>query len=299
MGGQRALIGAWEGRVSVVWPGIGMSPVLNPSENGYNSRAKGRSELSTISDRSTLEISLPGGATWNPIMPLNGPIPPKRDSDIRRAKADDTLNFLIPGAFSSGNLDYRIRVFDSAHPDHPGYTSGRVQDTLGFTAVEPLRVRGVGVRYTGKDSSGNPTDIAAPDVAALRGTLSFVQKNYPVGQIFITGFDVIDYDGDFTDESGDGCGSGGSTNKLRVNLRRAAALVAAASSAPIHHSAQVYVGSPAQHWSLGSTASRAPSAAGRRSDHSLSPHVRCPHTAGRSAAGGSVVSTPAELGDRR
>jgi len=155
-----------------------------------------------------LEIRLPGGATWNPIMPLNGPIPPKRDSDIRRAKADDTLNFLIPGAFSSGNLDYRIRVFDSAHPDHPGYTSGRVQDTLGFTAVEPLRVRGVGVRYTGKDSSGNPTDIAAPDVAALRGTLSFVQKNYPVGQIFITGFDVIDYDGDFTDESGDGCGSG-------------------------------------------------------------------------------------------
>src|SRR5205823_5737433 len=31
---------------------------------------------------------------------------------------------------------------------------------------------------------------------------------YPVGQIFITGFDVIDYDGDFTDKSGDGCGSG-------------------------------------------------------------------------------------------
>src|SRR5512134_3278467 len=55
-----------------------------------------------------------------------------------------------------------------------------------------------------------------------------------------------------------------SANTPRVNLRQAAALVAAASTDPIHHSAQVYAGSPAQRWSLGSTASRAPSAAGRR-----------------------------------
>jgi hypothetical protein len=67
-----------------------------------------------------LEIRLAGGAIWNSITPLNGPISPKRDSDISRANADDTLNFLIPGAFSSGNLDYRVRVFDSAHSDQPG-----------------------------------------------------------------------------------------------------------------------------------------------------------------------------------
>src|SRR6266571_931349 len=41
------------GRVSVVWPRMETSPVLNPSGNGYNLRSKGRSELSTISNRST------------------------------------------------------------------------------------------------------------------------------------------------------------------------------------------------------------------------------------------------------
>jgi len=159
-----------------------------------------------------LEIRLPGSATWNPLVRLNGPISPLRDSAIRRRNSNDTLNFLLPGAFSSGNVDYRVRVFDPDHQAQPGYISARVQGTLQFTRVAPLRVRGVGVHYTGQG-----LDIPAPDIAALRSTLSFVQKNYPVGQVFISGFDVIDYDGDFTDMSGDGCGSGwgGLLDRLR------------------------------------------------------------------------------------
>lgn len=164
-----------------------------------------------------LEIRLPGGANWIPIAPLNGPIAPRQDSAINRRNANDTLNFIIPGPFCTGNVEYRVRVFDSAHADQNGYTSGRVQGTLRFNAVEPLLVRGVGVHYTGLDSAGSPTDIAAPDIAALRNTLSFVLKNYPVGQLIITGFDVIDYTGDFTATSDGGCGSGwsGLLSRLR------------------------------------------------------------------------------------
>jgi hypothetical protein len=160
-----------------------------------------RPTIADISGR--LEVRIVGTAAWQTINPLNGPIAPKRDAAIRRSNADDTLNFLIPGPFSSAQLEYRVRVFDSAHPDEPGYTSGRVQDTLTFTQAVPLRVRGVGVHYTGMS-----LNIPAPTVVDLRNTLSFVQKTYPVGQVFLTGMDVIDYDGDFTDMSGDGCGEG-------------------------------------------------------------------------------------------
>jgi len=150
-----------------------------------------------------LEIRPSGSAIWNPIQPLNGPIPPKSDSAINRRNANDTLNFLIPGAFSRGEVDYRVRVIDAAHPNQSGYTSGLFEGTLQFTNVAPLNVRGVGVHYTGMG-----LNIPAPTIAALRSTLSFVQKAYPVGQVFVTGFDVIDYNGDFTSTSGGGCGSG-------------------------------------------------------------------------------------------
>jgi hypothetical protein len=164
-----------------------------------------------------LEIRPAGAANWTSLNPLNAPIPPIQDGAIRRVNANYTLNFSIPGPFSSGRLDYRVRAFDASHPDQPGFTSGRTQGSLQFTAVAPLRIRGVGMHYTGKDSMGNPTDIPAPSIIDLRNTLSFTAKTYPVGQIFISGFDTITYDGDFTDKSGDGCGDGwdGLLDRLR------------------------------------------------------------------------------------
>ena len=164
-----------------------------------------------------LEVRPAGAASWTSLTPLNAPIPPVQDGSIRRINANQTLIFSISGPFSSGRLDYRVRAFDASHPDQPGFTSGRSQGTLLFTSVAPLRIRGVGVHYTGKDSSGNPTDIPAPSIADLRSTLTFTAKTYPVGQIFISGFDTITYDGDFTDKSGDGCGNGwdGLLDKLK------------------------------------------------------------------------------------
>jgi len=165
----------------------------------------------------SLEIRPAGSASWTSLNPLNAPIPPIQDGAIRRVNANHTLNFSIPGPFSSGRLDYRMRAFDASHPGQPGFTSGRTQGSLQFANVSPLRIRGVGVHYTGKDSIGNPTDIPAPSIVDLRNTLSFTAKTYPVGQVFISGFDTITYDGDFTDKSGDGCGSGwdGLLDRLR------------------------------------------------------------------------------------
>jgi len=164
-----------------------------------------------------LETRLSGSVNWTPTNPLNGPISPISDGAIRRVNSNDTLNFLIPGAFSTGNLEYRVRVFDAAHPDQPGFTSGRAQGVMRFTSVGPLRIRGIAVNYTGNDSSGNPTNIAAPSLADLLSTLSFVTKTYPVGQVFISGFQTITDGGDYTDTSGDGCGDGwgGLLDRLR------------------------------------------------------------------------------------
>ncbi len=158
-----------------------------------------------------LEVRPTGVANWTSISPLNAPIPPKTDAQIRRSNANDTLNFLIPGAFCTGRLDYRVKAFDAAHPSQPGFTSGTVQGTLEFTRVEPLRVRGVAVNFTGTPPAGPPT------VVQLRSTLGWVQKVFPTGRLEVTGFDVLDYAGDFTGESGGGCGPGwgGLLDRLR------------------------------------------------------------------------------------
>ncbi len=65
-----------------------------------------------------------------------------------------------------------------------------------------MRVRGVLVNYTGTPA------VAAPTINDLRDTLDYVDDTYPVHDVIITGVDIIDDDGDYTDQSGDGCGSG-------------------------------------------------------------------------------------------
>lgn len=152
-----------------------------------------------------LEVRVPGGV-WTSVSPLNGPLAPVRDEEIRRDDPDATLNFLIPGAFATDRLDIRVRAFDAATGDRPdlGVASGSRQESLRFRSVEPLRVRGVLVNYTGTP----PVPVPVPVIADLRSTLSFVEQTFPVGDVIITGVDVIDDDGDYTDMSGDGCGTG-------------------------------------------------------------------------------------------
>ena len=134
---------------------------------------------------------------------LNGPIPPRADGTIQRQNANHTLNAFIPGAFCRGEVDYRVRVFDAAHPNQPGFTSGTVQGTLRFIETATMRVRGVGVTWTGTTPA-----VAAPTLTQLMSTLAFVAKAYPTSLLFISGFETINDGGDYASTSGGGCGPG-------------------------------------------------------------------------------------------
>jgi hypothetical protein len=130
-----------------------------------------RPAIGTVSGR--LDFRVPGSSTWTPATRLNGPISPVRDFQINRGISDHTINFLIPSPFCTGNLDYRVRVYDSFHPGQPGYTSAYFQETIEFTELFPLRIRGVAIHYTGLG-----LNVQAPTINDLRAALTFaILKN--------------------------------------------------------------------------------------------------------------------------
>jgi hypothetical protein len=149
------------------------------------------------------EIRPPGAAGFTPVSVLNGPIAPRADATIQRRNANDTLNFLIPGAFCRDDVDFRVRVFDAARPSDPGFSSGTVQGTLHFVETAPMRIRGVGVSWTGVTPA-----IPAATLAQLVSTLAFVVKGYPTSLVFVTGFETITDGGNYASTSGGGCGPG-------------------------------------------------------------------------------------------
>jgi hypothetical protein len=160
-----------------------------------------RPTIASVTGR--FEIRPPGASTFTSVAVLNGPIAPRADGAIQRRNANDTLNFLIPGAFCRDDVDFRARVFDPAHPDDPGFSSGTVQGTLTFVETAPLRIRGVGVSWTGVTPA-----VPAPTMAQLVSTLAFVVKGYPTSLVFITGFETITDGGNYASTSGGGCGPG-------------------------------------------------------------------------------------------
>jgi hypothetical protein len=118
-----------------------------------------------------------GTVTLQPINP-GGAITPKRDTSINQAIADDTLNFMIPGALSVGQATVTVRVFDQADPSA---TSRSFTRTLVFVPIEPLNVFLVGI------ATQQPA-APAPGQAAITAAMSLVRKTYPRGTINVTGF---------------------------------------------------------------------------------------------------------------
>lgn len=130
----------------------------------------------------------------------NGTIAPQRDSLIERGDPRQTLNFTIPEDICRGDVLARSVVFDANAPDQ---RSSSEQRTLRFRDVEPLRVLGVGVHYTGQD-----LDLPAPDAGDLLDTLPFTELMYPVPEIEITDFTEIEFSEDLKADIEDGCGDG-------------------------------------------------------------------------------------------
>ena len=144
-------------------------------------------------------LRLRSGGAETTLAPI-ATITPRAASTINRAQADHTLNFAVPAAWCRGRLDLSLEVFDRANP---GQRSARFQRTLDFVDVNPLRVYGVGINYTGMG-----VNLAAPSFEAFDRTFDYTRKVWPTGEVLASGFTTLEFSQDLSGNAADGCGSG-------------------------------------------------------------------------------------------
>ncbi len=145
------------------------------------------------------EVVLRSGGATTTLSPSTD-ILPRSASSIDRAQVDHTLNFAIPAAWCRGRLEITCQVFDSANP---AQKSSTFQRTLDFLDVNPMRVYGVGINYTGMG-----LDLAAPMPGDLQTTFDYTRKVWPTGEVLASGFTTIEFSEDLAGVAADGCGSG-------------------------------------------------------------------------------------------
>ncbi len=145
------------------------------------------------------DLRLRSGGAETVLPPMAG-ITPLAASEIDRAQAGHTLNFAVPAAWCRGRLDISLEVFDQSNP---GQRSARFQRTLQFVDVNPLRVYGVGINYTGMG-----LDLPAPSMAAFNNTFNFTRKVWPTGDVLTSGFTTLEFSQNLAGNAADGCGSG-------------------------------------------------------------------------------------------
>ena len=133
-----------------------------------------------------MRIATSSGASTT-LAPL-APIVPRPEASIDRGNVAHTLNFMIPGIWCVGTLDFSVEVFDAANPTPRSVPFAR---TLRFVDVTPLEVHAVAIHYTGQG-----LDLAAPSVSDIAGALDFTERVYPVGEAILGGYQTLDYDRD-------------------------------------------------------------------------------------------------------
>lgn len=153
-----------------------------------------------------------GGLTT--LLPLS-PIAPKREIQISRGMAGDTLNFVIPENLCSGDITITARV--ASRFDANSFSTD-FQRTLSFETLVPVRTFAVGVNYTGPDIiAGQPTGApTAADFVALFGVTELL---YPIPQVMQTGYMTMDYDGEMDSDISKGCDKMGDFRDDVADLR--------------------------------------------------------------------------------
>jgi hypothetical protein len=147
------------------------------------------------------ELLISNGTATVTLAPINpgGSIVPKRDSVINQALANDTLNFMIPGAFSAGTVTVTCHVFDQASTSA---RSAAFTRTLVFTPVEPLNLFLVGI------TTQRPA-APAPTQAAIAAALILLKQTYPRGTVQATGFNTATLASQIVGSTAtSGCGQG-------------------------------------------------------------------------------------------
>lgn len=145
------------------------------------------------------ELEVLSGSNTLVLMPIST-IVPRRDSEISRGEAGHTLNFSIPGAWCRGSVEVRCRVFDAANSSQ---SSAPLRRTLRFVDVNPMRVFGVGIHYTGQG-----VNLAAPSAATVLNTFDYARRTFPVGDVLLSGYAELDFDEDMVTTDTTGCGDG-------------------------------------------------------------------------------------------
>lgn len=147
----------------------------------------------------SLEVMTSTGSTTFTLNPLNQSNP-RPHSQIDRRQQNDTLNFVIPDGWCQGELQLRCQLFD---PANPAVLSSPYQCNIKFEDLQPLRIFGVGINYTGQG-----LNLPAPSQNDFINTMGFVESVFPIGEAFITGFTTTGFSTDMVANISDGCGDG-------------------------------------------------------------------------------------------
>ena len=158
------------------------------------------SSLSNIpSMTGTLDVIAGNGITMT-VFPVVS-IAPRRDSSIDRRIAEHTLNFIIPEALCRGVVTLRCQVRSAADATQ---FSEIFEKQVVFETLPPLPVFGVGINYTGPDViAGQPT--GAPTQFDFIATFPFTELVYPVANVLLAGFQIINYDEEVKSNLANGC----------------------------------------------------------------------------------------------
>ena len=154
------------------------------------------------------ELTLRSAGATTTISPIQL-ITPRRATEINRALVDHTLNFAIPAAWCRGRLELSCEVFDAAGP---ASRSAAFKRTLQFADLNPLRVYGVGINYTGAG-----LNLAAPALSDVLSTFDYTRRVWPTGDVLTSGFTTMEFSDDLSGVAADGCGDG--FNSLLDQLR--------------------------------------------------------------------------------
>jgi hypothetical protein len=145
------------------------------------------------------EVTVRSGGATTTLTPIQT-IAPRRESEINRALVDHTLNFRIPAAWCRGRVEISCQVFDAATP---ASRSAAFKRTLQFVDVNPLRVYGVGINYT-----GGGLNLPPPALSDVLSTFDYTRRVWPTGDVLTSGFTTIAFGGDLSGVAADGCGDG-------------------------------------------------------------------------------------------
>jgi len=148
--------------------------------------------------------------TYKKAARLNGKVKGRPAITIDRGKSNHTLNFRISDLYTKGKLLVYSRVWT--------YSFGRriyspwLAKIYTFNKVPDVRIRAHGIKYK-RGSVNKP----APTLSDFIATGVYLRKTYPMSRFNFVSYDEINFGGDLTNTTGNGCGVG--WNSLWSQLR--------------------------------------------------------------------------------